>query len=37
MKERFKGEEIDSVFWEQEILPFCWSTELTEIRCKLQN
>lgn len=37
MKERFKGEEIEIVFWEQEILPFCWIMESTEVRPKLRN
>ena len=37
MKERFKGEEIEIMFWEEEILPFCWIMESTEVRPKLQN
>lgn len=37
MKERFKGEKIEIVSWEQEILPFCWIMESTEVRPRLRN
>lgn len=35
MKKKFRGEKSKSVSWKQEVLLFCWSIELTELRCKL--